>query len=77
MSNLTPEQERINHYHNHHKANHVFVDLVNCQECRRQHNWQPPSHVCNWCEDRIPNDNQEAAIAHNEYHMKHPESITK
>jgi len=43
MSNLTPEQERINRYHNNHKANNIAVN-PDCFECKRQANYRPPEN---------------------------------
>lgn len=76
MANLTTEQEQINSIHiNHQVRQHVDYD-PNCRECIRRKYWQPPTRECNWCTNRLA-DNKDSNIAHLEYHMSHPESITK
>jgi hypothetical protein len=71
MSNLTPLQEAMNRAH----SDNGSTCLPNCW--RSHYGDLPPSHECNWCDARLPNGDNQAAIAHNEWHMANPESITK
>lgn len=73
MSNLTPLQEAMNRAH----SDNGSTCLPNCW---RSHYGDPkPTRPCDWCNARLPVDDahNQAAIAHNEYHQRHPESITK
>jgi hypothetical protein len=70
MSNLTPLQEAMNRAH----SDNGSTCLPNCW---RSHYGDPePTHLCNWCDQRIANDNA-SIISHNEWHLSKPESITK
>lgn len=76
MSNLSREQEQINRNHNAHQSKYIQFN-PDCPECIRQRNWQPRTRECNWCTTRLPLDDNNAWIAHTDYHAKNPESMTK
>ena len=72
MANLSPEQERIDIAH---KPNGIGC-LPNCNRHHIGQPIEPLTQVCSWCDRQISIDTN-ARIAHNEYHLANPESITK
>lgn len=68
MANLTKEQEAMNRFH----SDNGSTCLPNCW---RSHYGDPkPKRKCDHCDDYTDTDN-ESVIRHNEYHLRHPETI--
>jgi hypothetical protein len=71
MANLTPLQEAMNRAH----SDNGSTCLPNCW--RWHYGNKPMTRKCNWCDADLEIGNTERAIAHNEYHLSNPKSITK
>lgn len=69
MANLSPLQQKMNRAHS--------DDGSSClPNCWRWHQGDPDSSLrkCNWCDKMLENDTK-IIIAHNEWHLTHPDSF--